>query len=246
MSDIVLVTGASSDIGRAFLTQLACTDAVVYAHHGASGAKLQTHLATLSGPAHFVPVQADFAADEQVMALIETLREGHGCPNKIVHLAAKPLVLERFSKLDWDAVQSDINISVRSITKILKAFLPELAKSGRPGRVVLMLSSVTVGEPPKGFSAYTLVKFALLGLMRSLAAEFADKRIGVNAVSPYTMETPFLSKVPHKFVEIAASQNPAGRNATVNDVVPAIEFLLSEQSGFITGVNLPVTAGASF
>ena len=246
MSDIVLVTGASSDVGRALLEQLAGTDAVVYAHHRSSGDKLRAHLATLTGPAHFIPVQADFASDEQVDALIETLQRGHGCPNKIVHLAATPLVLERFSKLDWDAVQVDIDVSVRSITKILKVFLPELAKSCRPARVVLMLSSVTVGEPPKGFSAYTLVKFTLLGLMRSLAAEFADKRIGINAVSPYTMETPFLARVPHKFVEIAASQNPAGRNATVDDVIPVIEFLLSEKAGFITGVNLPVTAGASF
>ncbi len=246
MTDIVLVTGASSEVGRALLVRLANTDAVIYAHYGSSGDKLRSHLATLSGLAHFVPVQADLALDEDVEALIEILRQGHGCPNKIVHLAAMPLVLERFSKLDWDAVQSDIDVSVRSITKILKAFLPELVRSGQPGRVIFMLSSVTVGEPPKGFSAYTLVKFALLGLMRSLAAEFADKRIGINAVSPYTMETPFLTNVPHKFVEIAASQNPAGRNATVSDVIPAIEFLLSEQASFITGVNLPVTAGASF
>jgi len=225
---------------------MANSNAVVYAHYGASANKLLAHLATLSGPARFVPVQADFASQEQVSALIETLRRSHGRPNKIVHLAAQPLVLERFSKLDWYAAQADIDISVRSIAMILKAFLPELAKEGCPGRVVIMLSSVTTGEPPKGFAAYTLVKFALLGLARSLAAEFADKRIGVNAVSPYTMETPFLSRLPHKYVELAAMQNPAGRNATVNDVVPAIEFLLSESAGFITGVNLPVTGGAAF
>lgn len=246
MSDVVLVTGASSDVGLALLTQLAASNVVVYAHHSVGGDKLRTHLAGLSGLARFIAVQADFASDQQVGALIETLRQGHGCPNKIVHLAAIPLVLERFSKLDWDQVQADIDVSVRSITMILKAFLPELVKSGRPGRVVFMLSSVTIGEPPTGFSAYTLVKFTLLGLMRSLANEFAGKRIGVNAVSPYTMETAFLARLPHKFVEIAASRNPAGRNAAVGDVIPAIEFLLSEKADFITGVNLPITAGASF
>jgi 3-oxoacyl-[acyl-carrier protein] reductase len=246
VSDIILVTGASSDVGSALLAKLANVDAVIYAHHSSSGDNLRSYLATVSGPSHIIPVHADFASEEQVEALIETLRQGYGCPNKIVHLAAVPLVLERFSKLDWNAVQSDIDVSIRSITKILQAFLPELVRKGQSGRVVLMLSSVTIGEPPKGFSAYTLVKFALLGLMRSLVAEFSDKRIGVNAVSPYTMETAFLANVPHKFVEIAASQNPAGRNATVNDIVPAIEFLLSEQASFITGVNLPVTAGAVF
>jgi NAD(P)-dependent dehydrogenase (short-subunit alcohol dehydrogenase family) len=246
VTDIVLITGASSEIGRALLTRMADSNAVIYAHYGANADTLLAHLATLSGPACIIPVQADLSSIEQVDALIDTLRKRHGRPNKIVHLAARPLVLERFAKLDWDAVQADIDISVRSISLILKAFLPELTREKCPGRVVIMLSSVTFGEPPKGFAAYTLVKFALLGLARSLATEFADKQISVNSISPYTMETKFLARLPHKYVELSAVQNPSGRNAEVNDVVPAIEFLLSESTGFITGVNLPITAGAAF
>jgi 3-oxoacyl-[acyl-carrier protein] reductase len=246
VSDIVLVTGASSQIGCALLTKMASAEGVVYVHYRSGLEKLRSNLAAMSGPAHFVPVQADFASEEQVEMMIEVLRRGHGCPNKIVHLVTTPFVLERFSKLDWDAVIEDFNVSVRSITLILRAFLPELVRLGRPGRVVIMLSSVTIGEPPKGFSAYTIVKFALLGLLRSLAAEYAGNRIGFNAVSPYTIESPFLARVPHKFAEISASLNPGGRNATVNDVIPAIEFLLSDDSGFVTGINLPITGGASF
>lgn len=247
MSDVVLVTGASSDVGCALLTRLADHDAVVYAHHARGGDKLRAHLATLpEARARFLPIQADFGVAADVDALIATIRGEHVRPNKIVHLSAVPLKLQRFSALDWSEVQADIDVSLRSITAILRAFLPVLARERTPARVVVVLSSVTVGEPAKGMSAYTVVKFALLGLVRALAVEFADKGIGVNAVSPYTMETPFLAGLPHKYVEISAAQNPRGRNATPTDVVPAIEFLLSDASGFVTGINLPVTGGAAF
>ena len=246
MTDVVLVTGASSELGCTLLSKLAATDSVIYAHHASGGEALKTHLASLSGPAAIIPVQADFRSASDVQSMIDTIRCQHARPNKIVHLSALPLTLQRFAKVDWNDVDTDWQVSVRSISQILGSFMPELAKAGKGGRVVFALSSVTLGLPPKGMTAYTTVKYALLGLMRALATEFAESGIRVNAVSPYTMETAFLAKVPHKYAEVSASQNPARRNATPNDVVPAIEFLLSPGSDFITGTNVPVTAGAVF
>jgi 3-oxoacyl-[acyl-carrier protein] reductase len=246
VTDVILVTGASSDLGRTLLTRLSAAEAIVYAHHSAGAAALQQHLSTLSGRAQFVPIGADFSSLAETQALINVIQERHGRPNKIVHLSARPLILDRFAKLRWEDMDADWNVSVRSITLITRAFLPGLARERCGGRVVFALSSVTLGVPPKGMAAYTTIKCALLGLMRSLAGEYAESGIRVNAVSPYTMETPFLAHVPHKFAELAASQNPARRNATPDDVVPAIEFLLSEASRFITGTNVPITAGAAF
>lgn len=247
MGDVVLVTGASSAVGHALLSRLATSDATtVYAHHAAGGDRLRAHLATLAGPARFIPVEADFAVPAALDHLIDTLRAGHGPPNKIVHACARPLRLERFGQVDLARMQDDFDVSVRSIVTILRSFLPELAKGGQGGRIVFVLSSVTLGEPPKGMPMYAVIKYALLGLMRSLAVEYADKGICVNAVSPYTMETPFLAEVPHKYAEISASKNPAGRNTTPGDVAPVIEFLLSEGARFVTGTNVSVTGGAAF
>lgn len=246
MRDVILVTGASSALGRSLLSRLARTDAVVYAHHASGTDSLQKHIASLSANATFLPVRADFASLTDTEAMIDTIRQGHQRPNKIVHLSALPLTLERFAKIQLDQLEASWSVSLRSIVQVTRAFLPGLAKEAVDGRVVFALSSVTLGTPPKGMAAYTVVKYALLGLMRSLAVEYAESKIRVNAVSPYTMETAFLAGVPHKYAEIAASQNPARRNATPEDVVPAIEFLLSEESRFITGANIPVTAGAAF
>jgi 3-oxoacyl-[acyl-carrier protein] reductase len=246
MRDVILITGASSAVGRELLTSLGDRDATIYAHYAGKGEALRSHVASISGKADVLPIQADFRSAGEVDALVETVRRKHGHANKFVHLSARPLALQRFGQLDWGDLQADFDVSVRSITTILRAFLPALAREGVGGSVVFMLSSITIGEPPKGMAAYTVVKYSLLGLMRSLAAEFSSSGIRLNAVSPYTMETPFLAGVPHKFAELTAAQNPTGRNATPRDVVPAIQFLLSEEARFIQGVNLAVTAGAAY
>ena len=62
-------------------------------------------------------------------------------------------------------------------------------------------------------------------------------------VAPCMMETRFLADTPDLIVQAAAASNPMGRNARVEDVVPAMEFLLSEEAGFITGQTLGVNGG---
>jgi 3-oxoacyl-[acyl-carrier protein] reductase len=109
--------------------------------------------------------------------------------------------------------------------------------------VVFVLSSVTRGMPPKFMSMYTMVKQAQLGLMRALAAEYAESGVTVNGVCPGMVDTRFLDQIPPIVKEMAAAASPRKRNATPADVVDVIEFLLSPQAEFITGIELPVTGG---
>ena len=60
------------------------------------------------------------------------------------------------------------------------------------------------------------------------------------------METRFLTDTPDLIVEASAAANPMGRNARVEDVVPAMAFLLSDEAGFISGAELPITGGARY
>ncbi|MEG1274211.1 MAG: SDR family oxidoreductase, partial [Ruthenibacterium sp.] len=64
-------------------------------------------------------------------------------------------------------------------------------------------------------------------------------------VMPSMMETKFLAETSDLIVQASAEANPMKRNARVSDVVPAMEFLLGEDAGFITGVVLPVTGGSA-
>jgi len=66
----------------------------------------------------------------------------------------------------------------------------------------------------------------------------------VNSVSPSTIETRFLSDVPHLNIEQSAQSNPQKRNAVVDDIVPVFKFRLSDESGYITGQNVIISGGS--
>jgi len=146
----------------------------------------------------------------------------------------------QFHKNNWEVYQKEIDTSLRSIMMILKAFTPQMAKQ-KYGKVVFMLSAYLLGIPPKFQSPYITVKYALLGLMRNIAAEYASKGINVNAVSPDMIETKFLSELPDLVKEQSAKNNPLGRNIYVEEIVPTIEYLLSPASDVVTGQNIGVT-----
>jgi 3-oxoacyl-[acyl-carrier protein] reductase len=114
------------------------------------------------------------------------------------------------------------------------------------GKIVFILSSVTLNVPPKALAEYTTIKYALLGLMKSLASEYADKKINVNSISPSMVETKFLSLINEKFIEISAQSNPLKRNAKVEDLNGILNLLFSNESDFINGINIPITGGSIF
>jgi 3-oxoacyl-[acyl-carrier protein] reductase len=242
MNNIVFITGASSDIGVALIKNLT-EECVIIAHYNSNNKiLLELQKETIN---RIVPVQADFSSSESVIEMLDTIESEIGIPNKVIHLAAPKFENLRFKDVEWNNFQNEINVSLGSITLILNRFLPKMALQKR-GRVVTILSSVVLGTPPKALSQYTTVKYALLGLMRALASEYADKKITVNCISPSMVETQFLSQINERIVELAAEAHPLKRNATVLDVIPSILMLLSDDASYINGVNIPITGGSNF
>jgi 3-oxoacyl-[acyl-carrier protein] reductase len=248
--DLVLITGASSELGRELVSRLARSGGdgrIILAHYFNNRDAIPTERG-------IIPLQADFSHAEAVQKLAECILSDFGSPDKIVHLPAERLRYERFAKFDAARFDRDFAIQFRSIVTLLSAFLPVSVQTRkkpegdrRPNaKVVFALSSALLGAPPKFMSAYTATKYAMWGLMRALAAEYADSRVNVNAVSPSMIETQFLASIPAKAIEFAAASNPAGRNATTRDIVPAIEFLLSPESDYMNGANIPITGGSAF
>jgi 3-oxoacyl-[acyl-carrier protein] reductase len=251
----LLITGASSEIGRALMTRFCDKpDYPTILAHSFEGTGRLHQIADRLGPRNkIIPLQADFRKQADVAEMAHRILNEYGAPRGIVHLPAKRLRYERFAKLDWSRLEADLTIQLQSIITILQILLPSLRRSpnsnpvlgGTQARIVFVLSSVTVSAPPKYLTAYTVVKSALLGLMRSLAVEYGAEGLNINAVSPSMVETQFLAEIPAKAIEMAAGANPRGRNATVDDVCGSIEFLLSDAADFINGVNIPVMGGLS-
>lgn len=238
---VLLVTGASSDVGIQLIRKVGKNYSKIWAHYNSSINMIEELRQEMGEK--IVPVQADFSSLESTQALIEKIKETGAYPDNIVHLSSQKARNLQFHKYTWDSYQREIDISLRSITMILGAFIPKMTKQ-KYGKIVFMLTAYIIGIPPKFQSAYITVKYALLGLMRNLAAEYAAKGVMINAVSPDMMETKFLSELPELILEQSAKNNPLGRNIYVNEVVPTIEYLLSAASDIVTGQNIGVTGGS--
>ncbi|MBE5884329.1 MAG: SDR family oxidoreductase [Lachnospiraceae bacterium] len=242
MQKVLLITGASSDVGMNLIRKIYSDYEVIYAQYHRMNEEFGQLISEIKGKGNIIPLEADFRNSEEVSAMIQRIKDEGDIPNHIVHLPAPKAYNKQFHKDDWDNYEAAWEISVHSIVTILKAFMPVMAKAGY-GRVVFMLSSVTRNQPPKFQSCYVTIKYALLGLMKSLSAEYMSKGITVNGISPDMMETKFLSELPHLIIEQNAENSPLGRNVYVEEILPVIAYLLSDAGAAMTGENIAITGG---
>jgi len=241
----ILITGASSDIGCTLVRRLlTLPDPPFVLAHSYRGAEKLSALRN-EFPGRLQLYEADFSQPSSVTTMADNIASDHITPASFIHLPALPLAYERFTKFNWERFETDLTIQIRSAVILLQRFLPKMAKLPY-ARVIFMLSSVVHGIPPKFMSMYAIVKYAQLGLMRSIAAEYAATPVRVNAISPSMVETQFLKEIAEVAVQMSASTNPQGRNATPEDLLGAIEFLLSASSGYIHGVDIPIAAGSVY
>lgn len=245
MANTYLITGATSDVGHALmerlLTHMAEGDRIL-----AQGSGDVARIADLckANPGVIYPYDVDLTSEAAIAAFVQDVAASHPLPTHIVHLPALRAINTKFKNFDEERFALDLNVQVNSAVRICKAFLPKMAKAHR-GRVLFIQTSYALGAPPKNMAAYVMAKSAIGGLVKSLAVEYASYGITVNCVAPCMMETRFLADTPDLIVQAAAAANPMGRNARVSDVVPAMDFLLSDEAGFITGVTLPITGGST-
>ena len=245
MQNVYLITGASSDVGCALVRRLADHDS--QALIVAQGAGDLNRLAELCRefPGRIRTYDVDLTDENALSAFIADVQTSCPAPTHLVHLPALRVINTKFKKFDEERFELDLSVQVRSAVKLCKTFVPLMAKARR-GRVLFMLTSYLIGVPPKNTAAYIMAKSALGGLAKSLAADYAPFGVTVNCVAPSMMETRFLADTSDLIVQASAEANPMGRNARVEDVVPAMEFLLGDEAGFITGVTLPITGGSAF
>ena len=238
----IFVTGASSDIGTELLNSIGDNYSLIYAHYRNDSENFCV-LKERFGERLF-PLKGDFLDREDPVHLLDQIKIKGIFPDHFVHLPSDKMTGSRFHKRDPEDFRHSMDISFMSAATLLNGLIGPMVKK-RYGRVVLMLSSCILGNPPAYQSPYVTSKYALFGLMKALSAEYAAKGITVNGVSPDMMDTKFHNGTLKKEVVLKenAEINPLGRNITTGDVIPVISYLLSDAAEAVTGQNIAVTGG---
>lgn len=240
---VILVTGASSGIGRQtaiLLSQLGARTIIT----GRDPQRLSATLASLSGDGHRVQ-QLDLAQGDAIPKWVRSIVAEFGPLGGIVHAAGKqvtsPIRSATDARID-DVLHTNLNSAI-----LLASGLAQKGCAG-PSASLVFISSVIAFSGNAGLSLYGASKAALIGATKSLALELAPQKIRVNSIAPAFVETEMLASVRDMMTEEQYAQlearHPLGFGKP-EDVAHAAAFLLADTARWITGTTLVVDGGYS-
>jgi NAD(P)-dependent dehydrogenase (short-subunit alcohol dehydrogenase family) len=248
MSKVVVVTGAGSGIGRSIAYRLAADGHAIAGVDidpaGLAATVEQIQQAGGSGgafPADIVPPGAfeQIAADvEATLGPVDVL-----CNVAGVGVAA-PLLTT--STDDWDRIFA---LNVSAIFHACKAVLPGMLTRG--GGIIVNIASVAGVVAIRERAAYTASKFAVVGLTRSIAADYAAQGIRCNAICPGTVETEWIGKIlanapdPEATRAAMAARQLDGQMGSPEEVAEGVAFLVHDRGRFMNGAAMVMDGGLS-
>jgi NAD(P)-dependent dehydrogenase (short-subunit alcohol dehydrogenase family) len=238
---VVVITGAGQGIGAAIARRFAEQGARL-ALVDVNAEQLQQLTSSLADTGcEILPVIANVASKEQVLRMVEQVKEAFGGIDVLVNNAGiiRDNLISNISEQDWDQV---LDVNLKGAFLCCQAVFPTL-KAQRSGKIVNLVSRAWLGSI--GQANYTASKGGLVSLTRSLALEFARFQINVNAVAPGAIDSPMTQSMPTEARERLIRMQPTGKMGKVEDIAAAVAFLASNDADFITGQVLHVDGGKS-
>lgn len=238
-SDTVLVTGASSGIGRAIAVRLAADGYDIAVHYSSNRDGGQKTLAAVEAVGQQGRLlQFDVSDTEATANAIESDIESFGAYYGVVCNAGitKDGAFPMLSSDDWHRV---IDVNLNGLYNVLKPVVMPMVRRRKPGRIVT-ISSVSGVIGNRGQSNYSASKAGIIGATKSLAVELAKREITVNCVAPGLIESEMTESLP---MDKVMDMIPLRRIGKPDEVAATVSFLCSAEAGYITRQVISVNGG---
>lgn len=242
---ILLITGATSGIGKATALRFAQAGASIAAVGRDEQALLELNKQIDSAGAQFLAIPADLSQEKTTDAVVAKTVEHFGGIDVLVNAAGhiSSGSIENTALPAWDAM---LEINLRAPFVLMQKALPTIIE--RRGNIV-NVSSVTGLRAFPGVLAYCVSKAGLDQLTRCAALELAAKGVRVNAVNPGVVVTEIhkrggmTSEQYDAFLEHSKTTHPLGRVGQAEEVAELIFFLASDRASWITGATYSIDGG---
>lgn len=239
-----LVTGAGQGIGRGFALALAQVGAALAVVDLAAERAEAVAQEIRSAGGRAISIAADVTVDEDIVGFVEATVAEFGKLDIAVNNAGvnRNAAAEDTTLDDWDLHQK---LNLRAVFRSCQLQAEQMFKNGY-GKIIntASMSALIVPHPQKQV-AYNVSKAGVVALTKTLAAEWADRGVRVNCMSPGIIRTALIEQSPElaPLVKEWLGGIPAGRLGEVSDLQGGIVFLASSVSDYMTGHNLVIEGG---
>jgi 3-oxoacyl-[acyl-carrier protein] reductase len=232
-----LVTGATGGIGGAIAEALHRQGATV-AISGTRREALDTLAAKLAERVHVLP--CNLSEMSEVEALVPSAEQAMGGVDIVVANAGitRDNLFVQLRDEDWDDV---VRVNLTATFRLARA-ATKLMMRKRFGRIIAITSVVGVtGNPGQG--NYAASKAGMIGMIKSLAAEYAKRNVTANCIAPGFIKTPMTDALNDKQREAILTRVPAARLGSPEDIAAAAVYLSSNEAAYVTGQTIHVNGG---
>jgi NAD(P)-dependent dehydrogenase (short-subunit alcohol dehydrogenase family) len=248
---VVLITGATSGIGRAAAIQFAAEGGKVAfcGRRESLGRQLEEEIRAAKAEALYI--RADVRSENDVREFVERAVSHYGRLDVAFNNAGITLEkpMHEYTVAEWDDV---LNTNLRGVFLSMKYEIPHMLAAGG-GNIVVTSSSNAIATTAKR-SAYTAAKRGLVGLVQSAALDYVANNIRINTLIPGTTDTPLVRRVAGMenvpdpvwhlaAAEFAKSHIPLRRMATAQEVAAFALALASDEHPFMTGAQMVIDGG---
>jgi 2-hydroxycyclohexanecarboxyl-CoA dehydrogenase len=235
---VALVTGGNTGIGEAITKRLASEGARVGIGYVEDAAGAERLAASLEPGSPCAAVACDVTDDSSVATAVDAI-EGRLGPLTTLVNNAGVLIRSPFLELDDDTWDRVLRVSLYGSFLCARLAIPRILRAG--GGSIVNMASELVGLGGPRLAPYVAAKAGVVGLTRSLAAEFGPERIRVNAVAPGPTDTRMVDR--NGLTPAFLDTIPLRRIGRPADVAAAVAFLCSDDAAWITGQVLGVNGG---